>query len=258
MAQPRDMPDATRRASARAGGPDAARSDLAAFERTEDGIALAFTARHNGDLRFCHHAGKWYVWTGTRWQKEETKLAFNWARKICRDSTRRRTRRSPRPARRLRWSGSRRRIGHSLSPRRSGTPIRFCWARPAGVVDLRTGILRPASGRTYITKQTAVAPDPRPSGRSGTAFSTKRHAWRRRASAVPAAGRAATASPAMTREHALFFVYGPGGNGKSVFLNILDRHPGRLRHDGGDGHLHRLDQRPAPDRPRHAPAAPGW
>ena len=25
----------------------------------------------------------------------------------------------------------------------------------------------------------------------------------------------------MTREHALVFVYGPGGNGKSVFLNII-------------------------------------
>ena len=27
----------------------------------------------------------------------------------------------------------------------------------------------------------------------------------------------------VTREHALVFVYGPGGNGKSVFLNILAR-----------------------------------
>ena len=39
----------------------------AAFEPTEDGIARAFTERHKDDLRFCHHAGKWYVWTGTRW-----------------------------------------------------------------------------------------------------------------------------------------------------------------------------------------------
>jgi hypothetical protein len=25
----------------------------------------------------------------------------------------------------------------------------------------------------------------------------------------------------LTTEHALFFIYGPGGNGKSVFLNLL-------------------------------------
>lgn len=36
------------------------------------------------------------------------------------------------------------------------------------------------------------------------------------------AGRASrSAATGLTREHALVFVYGPGGNGKSVFLNVL-------------------------------------
>ena len=38
VAQPRDMPEPTRRAGTRAGGPGAVRSDVAAFDRTEDGI----------------------------------------------------------------------------------------------------------------------------------------------------------------------------------------------------------------------------
>ncbi len=49
----------------------------AMFQQTEDGIALAFAKRHKDDLRFCHYAGHWHVWTGSRWQKEETKLAFH-------------------------------------------------------------------------------------------------------------------------------------------------------------------------------------
>jgi hypothetical protein len=58
--------------------------ELGGFDLTEDGLALAFVQKHGGDLKFCHHSKKWYVWTGTRWRVEVTCLAFDWARDVCR------------------------------------------------------------------------------------------------------------------------------------------------------------------------------
>ena len=40
-----------------------------------------------------------------------------------------------------------------------------------------------------------------------------------------------------TQEHALFFPYGTGANGKSVFVNVLTTIPGRLRGQRADGYL---------------------
>jgi len=52
---------------------------------TEDGIALAFAERHRDELRYDHTRGKWYHWDGARWKLEDTELAFDWARIICRE-----------------------------------------------------------------------------------------------------------------------------------------------------------------------------
>src|SRR4051812_36440375 len=59
--------------------------DLDGFDLTEDGVALAFAAKFKDRLRYCHHMGAWFEWTGTHWQREETKLAFSWARHTCRE-----------------------------------------------------------------------------------------------------------------------------------------------------------------------------
>ena len=48
-------------------------------------------------------------------------------------------------------------------------------------------------------------------------------------------------------EHALFFLYGTGANGKSSSWTP-SRHHGRLRHHRRHRHVHGLQQRPAPDR----------
>jgi putative DNA primase/helicase len=91
---------------------------------------------------------------------------------------------------------------------------------PGGTVDLRTGDLRPADPREGITKTTAVAPAdmvdcPRwlafLDETTGSDAETIRflRQW---------CGYCLTGD---TSAHALVFVYGPGGNGKSVFLNVL-------------------------------------
>src|SRR5262249_16294136 len=52
---------------------------------TEDALALRFSERHAGDLRYIATMGQWQKWHGTRWRGEETHLAFDLARQSCRE-----------------------------------------------------------------------------------------------------------------------------------------------------------------------------
>ena len=85
---------------------------------------------------------------------------------------------------------------------------------PAGVIDLRTGELRPHQREDYFTKITAVAPGEKcPQWlaflKRVTDGDRKLEAFLQRM-----AGYALTGS---TRDEALFFLYGTGANGKAVW-----------------------------------------
>lgn len=185
---------------------------------SEDQIALAFVKRHRARLRFDHSAGRWYEWTGTRWQRNETKLAFHFARELAREASK----------------GEKAFCRASVASgveafARADQTLALTadlWDRdpwlmgtPAGTVDLRTGKLHPARQEDLITKQAGSAPKPGAPSR-WLAFLREAtggdEALMRFLAQV--AGYCLTGS---TREHALFFVHGPGGNGKSVFLNLL-------------------------------------
>ena len=60
----------------------------------------------------------------------------------------------------------------------------------------------------------------------------------------------------LTTEHALFFLYGTGANGKIGIPEHHRRHPRRLPQDGADRDLHRLQHGATPDRPRRAARRP--
>ena len=95
----------------------------------------------------------------------------------------------------------------------------FLLATPDGVVDLKTGKIRQARQLDYITKVTAVAPSgaPCPNWKEFLKRITdgdddlQRYLQR-------VVGYALTGD---TSEHALFFAYGTGANGKSTFLNAV-------------------------------------
>jgi putative DNA primase/helicase len=94
-------------------------------------------------------------------------------------------------------------------------------ATPSGTVDLRTGKLSEADPSDFITRCTSVGP-----AAPGTLAPT----WQRFLNEATGgdheliaflqrwAGYCLTGE---TIEHALMFVYGPGGNGKTVFVNTL-------------------------------------
>jgi putative DNA primase/helicase len=53
---------------------------------TDDALALAFTGRYADDWRYCAQWGKWLVWTGNRWQADDTLLVTHLMRHICREA----------------------------------------------------------------------------------------------------------------------------------------------------------------------------
>lgn len=91
---------------------------------------------------------------------------------------------------------------------------------PGGVVDLRTGEIRPHDRADRMTKITTITPVP------GRPCPT----WQRFLGQVTGGDDALMAYlqrmagyclTGATSEHALFFLYGTGANGKSVFVNTL-------------------------------------
>lgn len=193
---------------------------LAITDPSEDGIALAFAERFRGQARFCHTTGAWFVFTGSHWQKDGSMLAFAWARDLCRELNRLGV-----PA--LKKTATAGAVERAARSDRRLAVTSEVWDRepfllgtPGGVVDLRTGESRPARTDDYITKLTAVAP--------GTSAEPK--LWLQFLEQATLgdqglirflqqiAGYALTGD---VREHALFFSYGSGGNGKGVFVHTL-------------------------------------
>ncbi|RJL07200.1 hypothetical protein D3P06_01530 [Paracoccus aestuarii] len=198
---------------------------------TEDGVARAFAAAHADRLRFCHSSGRWHVWTGTHWRKEETKLAFNWAREICR------ARSASDPlssaAKALAKAATAAAVERFAQADRAFAVTADAWdsdhwllGTPGGTIDLRTGELRPARQTDMITKVTAAAPV------SPDRFDPSRDCPRWLAFLEQATGGDADAIRFLqqwagysltgdTREEALLFVHGIGGSGKSTAINTL-------------------------------------
>jgi putative DNA primase/helicase len=55
---------------------------------TEDALALRFSAQYANTLRYIATKGQWQFWNGERWYGEQTYLAFELARRSCREAAR--------------------------------------------------------------------------------------------------------------------------------------------------------------------------
>lgn len=187
-------------------------------EVSEDTIALAFTAQHGGSLLYDHNVGRWFQWDGTRWQMDETDLAFDFARELARqlgDGVRALGRAATAAGVEKMARADR---SHAVKSTTWDTDP-YLLGTPSGTIDLRTGELSEPDRTQRITKLTGAAPaHGRPEVwleflRSSLADDEEMilflQLW---------CGYCLTG---LTTAHALLFIYGPGGNGKSVFLNTL-------------------------------------
>lgn len=191
---------------------------------TDEALALRFAERHAGDLRYVAAWGKWFHWTGAKWESDDTLLAFDRARGVCREAA---AGCNSKAAAGLasaktvaaveRLAKADRRLAATVDQWDTST---WVLNTPGGVLDLRTAQLRPHRPDDYFTKMTAVSPNGAcPVWRAFldrvTAGDTGLQDFLQRI-----AGYALTGE---TSAHALFFFHGVGGNGKSVFLNTLSR-----------------------------------
>jgi putative DNA primase/helicase len=194
---------------------------------TEHGVALAFTKRHQNGLRYCHDAGSWYEWTGTHWGQDRKHAAYSFARQLVAEANRQTDFKTQAITGKAAFAGGVEKFAQR-DPALAVTAEAwdrdpYLLATPGGTVDLRTGIVHSASPADMMTRVTAVAP-----AEVGTDCPTWR-AFLQQATQGDIAligflkrwcGYCLTGD---TKEHALLFGYGPGGNGKSVFQNTLQR-----------------------------------
>ncbi|MGH7156013.1 MAG: phage/plasmid primase, P4 family [Acetobacteraceae bacterium] len=184
---------------------------------------MKFTERYRGELRHVAAWGHWFIWDGTVWKADETTRAFDLARIICRQAAT--DCRKPRIATAIASAKTVAAVEKLAKADRAHAATADQWDcdpwllnTPGGVVDLRTAAVRPARPDHHMTKITSVAPGgdcsrwhsflSRITGNDGAL-----HDFLQRA-----AGYALTG---ITREHALFFGYGTGANGKGTFLNTM-------------------------------------
>jgi putative DNA primase/helicase len=164
------------------------------------------------------------VWDGAIWRQNNTGVAFQYARELTRKL-------SDNEKNRIRYISSKVSFAAGVERFARSDPAfavtidmwdqdPWLMGTPIGTVDLRTGQLRASRPEDYITRSTAVAP----------AESSDCPTWQRFLD--EATGNDADlirflrqwcgyCLTGITREHALVFVYGPGGNGKGTFLNAL-------------------------------------
>ena len=190
---------------------------------TDDSLALAFTGRYAKDWHYCSAWGKWLMWTGTHWRSDETLLVHHLIRNICREQATEAD--SHRIASKLLASSTIGGVERLARTDRKHASTSDEWDAdiyllntPGGIVNLRTGRIRPHDRSERMTKIARATPRgecPRWLAflQDITANDESLQKYLQRV-----AGYCLTGA---TSAHALFFLYGTGANGKSVFLNTL-------------------------------------
>ena len=192
---------------------------------SDESLALGFAARHEMRLRYVAPWARWLIWDGVRWCPDDTLHAYDHVRQSCREAA---------------SACNKAKIGVAIASAKTVAAVErltrsdrriaatvdqwdadpWLLNTPSGVVDLRNGEVRSSSPNAYMTKVTGVVAD------SSCAIPTWRRFLQRTTDGNTeledflqrVSGYALTG---VTSEHALFFIYGTGANGKSTFLNAI-------------------------------------
>jgi P4 family phage/plasmid primase-like protien len=190
---------------------------------TEDALAATFAEHHAETWRYVAAWGQWLIWSGVVWRREDTLQAFDLARRVCREAaSRARTEKLKAKLSSAATVSAVERLARSDRRHASTTEV---WDRdpwllntPKGVVDLRTGAVAAHDPLLHMTKT------------AGASASGDCPVWMEFLDTVTGGDAdlqaylqrmAGYCLSGVTTEHALFFLYGTGANGKSVFANTL-------------------------------------
>jgi putative DNA primase/helicase len=204
------------------------RTDSPAFNRTDLGNAARLVHRHGRNLRYCWLWGKWLVWDGKRWVKDDTGEVYRLAKEAVAsiyqeaaaaldDELRKAL------AKHAMRSEAGARIKEMVDLARSDVPVMpdalDAWPdllnTEAGTIDLRTGELREHRREDLITKIAPVEYDPGAAAPAWDAFLERvLPSEELRGFVQRAVGYSATGD---TSEQCMFINHGTGANGKSTF-----------------------------------------
>jgi P4 family phage/plasmid primase-like protien len=224
---------------------------------TDLGNAKRLVRQHGQDLRFCPEWGQWFVWDGRRWQPDcgnvlvmqraKSTVQSILAEAVGRINRHQEEARALPPEDQAKLQTEALQQGQELTKHaqrsqsfhRIQAMVSLAASEPAvlvhpneldanpllfnvqnGTIDLRTGQLRPHDRTDLLTKSASVNYDPH----------AKAPVWEKFLARITdnseeltkflqrAAGYSLTG---LVKEHALFFCYGRGANGKSTFLHAL-------------------------------------
>lgn len=192
-------------------------------EYSDESLALHFAKQYAGTFRYVAAWSKWYLWESGYWRPDETLFALDCARYVCRDEADRCDK--PKVATAIASASTVaavERLGRT--DRRLAATVDqwdadpWLLSSPEGTIDLRTGRTRRHSPLDYITRSVAVAPE----GECPTWLTFLEEVTGGDDEFISYLQRLCGYSlTGLTSEHSLVFIYGPGGNGKSVFLDTV-------------------------------------
>ena len=197
---------------------------------SDDELARRFTERHGDDFRHVATLKRWFKWSGSHWKQEDSLAVVDAARASCRldlgqalvdleNDHERKKLRSKLGAAPTVFAVER----LARSDRRHAVTVDALDAdpwhlnTPGGLLDLRTGALRPSNPSDLITKSTAAAPMPdcpifqRVLERALPDVEVRDYVQRLIGYCISGE----------VREHIVALCYGAGGNGKSVIFNAV-------------------------------------
>jgi len=206
----------------------ASTAEPATYTETDDGNALRLIDAHHDTIRYVPQRGTWLTWNGHRWTWDEAGRVHEHARTIARNLPN-----HDRESRNHRNKSLSRRgldamVAIARTDPRTVTHLAHLDAHPyelntpTGVIDLRTGTLSRPNPTALHTRSTNVAPD----------FNTTPTRWLRFLADTFAGDPALTtyiqrllgvSLVGQVLEQLLPFAHGPGANGKTTLLGVIQR-----------------------------------
>jgi putative DNA primase/helicase len=182
---------------------------------SEDAMALAFVTKHCDELRYVALWDRWMKYEGRCWMPDHTLNVFSMVRGLCREYFGKKAETRAAVAAIEMLSRCDRRVAATVDQWDTDP---YLLGTPDGTIDLKTGMSRPADPNDYITKSTNVSPR----GDCPLWRSFLNRIMGRDEALISFIQRMLGYSlTGVTSEHAMFFLYGTGANGKSVFITTI-------------------------------------
>jgi putative DNA primase/helicase len=208
------------------------------FKRTDLGNAERLIHRHGQNIRYNNVFGKWFIWDGKRWNEDKVRKMEQLARETVRNIYKEAYDTDDADIRKslsehATKSESKNKLDAMVALAKSDVPILpedmdsdiWLFNCQNGVIDLRTGELKPHNRNYTMTKISPVAYDSKAECPTWIKFlesvmqdneGNVKHGlieFLQRAVGYSLTGD--------TSEQVLFFFYGTGRNGKSTFMNVV-------------------------------------